>query len=111
MDGISGISSYDRPLLVRRLKSPDGGRGRPLLRLVRTPLSPHEGVGIASSAHREGPDSRDGCYLGCTAEKTMVLSVPNTEGGATHMNKRGRPQALSYFGPLQPSTLLKRSLN
>ena len=81
------------------------------LRLVCAPLSPQEGVGIASAAHHEGPDSRDGCHLGCTAEKTMVLSVPNTEGGATHTNKRGRPQALSCFGPLQPSTPLKRSLN
>ena len=32
------------------------------LRLVCSHLNPHEGVGIASSAHREGPDSRDECF-------------------------------------------------
>ena len=33
-----------------------------LLRLVRVPLNPHDGVGITNSAHRGGPVALDECF-------------------------------------------------
>ena len=41
------------------------------LRLVRAPLNPHKGVGIASSAHREGPDYCNECFQMLKLQKRL----------------------------------------